>query len=67
MGAGPKVAERIAALKAPRVVYVSCNPTTFAREAVILVRNGYRLKRVTMVDQFPNTYHIELVALFELE
>jgi 23S rRNA (uracil1939-C5)-methyltransferase len=67
VGAGPTVAERIATMKAPRIVYVSCNPTTFGREAVILVRSGYRLKRVTMVDQFPNTYHIELVALFELE
>jgi len=67
VGAGPKVAERIAAMKAPRVVYVSCNPTTFGREAVILLRNGYRLTRLTMMDQFPNTYHIEMVALFELE
>src|SRR5262245_4971973 len=67
VGAGPRVAEQIATMKAPRVVYVSCNPTTFGREAVILLRKGYRLKRVTMVDQFPDTYHIELVALFELE
>jgi 23S rRNA (uracil1939-C5)-methyltransferase len=64
-GAGPEVAARIAGLKAPRVVYVSCNPTTFAREAVVLVKNGYRLTRVTMIDQFPNTYHIELVATLE--
>ena len=66
-GLGAKVVTQIAGLKAPRIVYVSCNPTTFAPETMILVRNGYRLKNLTLIDQFPNTYHIELVACFELE
>ncbi len=64
-GAGPNVSAQIAALKAPRIIYVSCNPTTFAREAGVFIRNGYRLKRLTMIDQFPNTYHIEFIAQFD--
>jgi 23S rRNA (uracil1939-C5)-methyltransferase len=63
-GCGVKMAEQIAELDPDRIVYVSCNPSTFAREAAILTKNGYALRRLTMVDQFPNTYHIETVALF---
>jgi 23S rRNA (uracil1939-C5)-methyltransferase len=44
---------------------VSCNPTTFARDARILVDAGYRLTRVTPVDQFHYSIHVELVARFE--
>ncbi len=66
-GCGVKNAGRIAALESRRIVYVSCNPTTFAPEAAILVSKGYDLRRVTLIDQFPNTYHIEIVALFELK
>jgi len=64
-GCGKQTAERIAALNAPRVVYVSCNPSTFAREAAVFVKQGYNLERITLVDQFPNTYHIEIVASFQ--
>ena len=60
-GCGLKTAEQIAALKPKRVVYVSCNPATFAREAS---KFGV-LKKLTLIDQFPNTYHIELVGVFE--
>lgn len=66
-GAGAKVAELIGGLKARRLVYVSCNPTTFAREVVVFARLGYSLKQLTMLDQFPNTYHIELIGQLELE
>lgn len=45
-----------------RVVYVSCNPTTFARDAAVLVAGGYRLERVLPVDQFLWSGHVELVA-----
>ncbi len=62
--AGMKDVELIARLKPGRVVYISCNPTTFAREAAALGAAGYRLSRLTLVDQFPNTYHVELVGLF---
>jgi 23S rRNA (uracil1939-C5)-methyltransferase len=49
----------------PTIVAVSCNPVTFARDARILVDGGYRLLRVTPVDQFRYSFHVELVARFE--
>jgi 23S rRNA (uracil1939-C5)-methyltransferase len=66
-GCGAKTIDRISQLKPRKIIYVSCNPTTFAREAAILVKNGYELRRLTLVDQFPNTYHIETAAMFELK
>ena len=48
-----------------RIVYVSCNPTTLAPNAAQLVEAGYRLMRVRAVDMFPQTPHIECVALLE--
>ena len=47
------------------VVYVSCNPLAFKTDAKILTDGGYKLKKITPVDQFPNTKHLELVCLFE--
>jgi len=47
------------------VVYVSCNPTTLAPDAALFGELGYRLTRVTPVDMFPHTPHIEAVALLE--
>ena len=56
---------QLAASKIAVVVAVSCNVTTFARDARILVDGGYKLERVTPVDQFRHTPHVELVAKFE--
>lgn len=48
-----------------RVIYVSCNPTTFRRDMAILTRGGYRLTELTPVDQFTGSSHWELVAIFD--
>ncbi len=58
-------ARELAASAVPIVVAVSCNPLTFARDARILADGGYRLIRVTPVDQFLYSAHVELVARFE--
>ena len=63
--AGARIqAERIATGGPDRVVAVSCNPATFARDARILVDAGYKLARVTPIDQFLWSPHVELVASF---
>ena len=51
-------------LRAKKIVYVSCNPTTQARDAKILFDHGYDIVSSTMVDMFPHTPHIETVMLF---
>jgi 23S rRNA (uracil1939-C5)-methyltransferase len=56
---------RIVEAAPKRIVYVSCNPTTLAPNAAQLVEAGYELKRVRPVDLFPQTPHIECVALLE--
>lgn len=66
-GMARKALQRTAALGADRLVYVSCNPSTLAGNAAELTGLGYRLRRVTPVDMFPHTHHIECVALFERE
>ena len=58
-------ARQLAVSKIARVVGVSCNPTSFARDARVLVDGGFRLARVLPVDQFLWSPHIELVGLFE--
>lgn len=66
-GLGEALAERVAILGAERIVLVSCDPATFARDARVLVREGYRLERVVPVDLFPQTPHVETVARFRRE
>lgn len=56
--------QQIAQTKAATVVYVSCNPVTFARDARVLIDAGFRLETVTPVDQFLWSAHVELVAVF---
>jgi 23S rRNA (uracil1939-C5)-methyltransferase len=63
-GMARKALERAAALGAERFVYVSCNPTTLAGNGADLAQLGYRLRSVMPVDMFPQTHHVETVALF---
>ncbi len=63
-GLSQKIVRRIAEMEPRRIVYVSCNPTTLAPNARQLVEAGWTLQRVQPVDMFPQTPHIECVALF---
>ena len=64
-GLSQKIVRRMIECEAERIVYVSCNPTTLAPNAAQLGEAGYKLTRVRPVDMFPQTPHIECVALFE--
>jgi len=64
-GLSQKIVRRVIECEVSRIVYVSCNPTTLAPNAAQLGEAGYRLVRVRPVDMFPQTPHIECVALFE--
>ncbi len=56
--------QQVSALGAKRVVYVSCNPTTLARDSAELLAQGYQLERAGILDMFPQTAHVEAMALF---
>ncbi|SDX23605.1 23S rRNA (uracil(1939)-C(5))-methyltransferase RlmD [Marinobacter mobilis] len=60
-----EVCEYLTAFGANRIVYVSCNPATLARDAGVMVSKGYRLVRAGVMDMFPHTTHVESIALFE--
>ena len=62
-----EVMGHVVKLSPKRVVYVSCNPVTLARDSQVLVKGGYRLVRLGMLDMFPHTGHLESMALFERE
>jgi 23S rRNA (uracil1939-C5)-methyltransferase len=63
-GLGAKVLPHLLAMEAPRLAYISCDPATLARDAARLVQGGYRLEEITLIDMFPQTYHIESLSLW---
>ena len=63
-GAKSQIAE-LAQSECPRVVYVSCNPSSWARDAAVLAASGFRLAKLRPVGQFRWSTHVELTSLFE--
>jgi 23S rRNA (uracil1939-C5)-methyltransferase len=59
------IIDQVSELGAQRVVYVSCNPATLARDSQSLMEQGYKLTKLGMLDMFPHTSHLESMALFE--
>jgi 23S rRNA (uracil1939-C5)-methyltransferase len=64
-GLEKRVVDGLLKLNPPVIAYISCDPSTLARDAARLINGGYRLKDVTPFDLFPQTYHIESISLFE--
>jgi 23S rRNA (uracil1939-C5)-methyltransferase len=64
-GLEKRVVDGILKLNPQVIAYVSCDPSTLARDTKRLIEGGYRLKQVTPFDVFPQTYHIESISIFE--
>ena len=60
-GLGERVTRLLASANAPRVTYVSCDPSTLARDLAPLAESGYRVEEVHLIDLFPQTFHVESV------
>jgi len=57
------ILDQVVGLKPRRIVYVSCEPTTFSRDIHLFAENGYSLQKLGLIDMFPQTYHMEVVGL----
>jgi len=57
------ILDQVVRLKPKKIVYTSCEPTTFARDLRLFSERGFHLQRLTLVDMFPQTYHMEVVGL----
>ncbi len=66
-GLGRPGVRALVAAGAPRLVLVSCDPASLARDAALLAEAGYRLRSVDLVDAFPDTFHIEAVSVLDLD
>jgi 23S rRNA (uracil1939-C5)-methyltransferase len=62
---GKEVVDQIAGLKPKRIVYVSCDPATLSRDLLLLSEKGYSPREMGLIDMFPQTYHMEVVALLK--
>lgn len=62
-GCAESVLQDIIKLKPKKIIYISCNPTTFARDLTILTKHNYYLEKYELIDMFPQTFHIESIAL----
>jgi 23S rRNA (uracil1939-C5)-methyltransferase len=66
-GLGREVTASLGKLRAPRITYVSCDPATLSRDLAALLESGYRLRKMHLVDLFPQTFHLESVTHLALE
>ncbi len=66
-GVDAGICARLARLKAAEMVYVSCDPVTLSRDLRAMVDSGYTLAELHLVDMFPQTFHIETIAVLRLE
>jgi len=64
-GIAPKTLQKVIDLGAKNIIYISCNPSTQARDTSTLVEAGFQLEKYSLVDQFPHTGHIESIAKFK--
>lgn len=64
-GVHPKALEKILAFGVDELVYISCKPTSLARDLEVIIKRGYQVQRVCCVDQFPRTNHIEVIACIQ--
>ena len=62
-GIHPKAIGKIIGYSVENIIYISCKPTSLARDLEAFLQNGYRVERIRCVDMFPGTYHVETVAL----
>lgn len=64
-GCSGHVLKGVCALRPSRIVYISCNPSTLARDSMFLMRNGFTLEKIQPFDMFPQTFHVECIATFQ--
>ena len=65
VGCHPKILEVLASLRPRKIAYVSCSPSTLARDLALLTGNGYSLREAVPIDMFPQTHHVESISILE--
>jgi 23S rRNA (uracil1939-C5)-methyltransferase len=59
------ILDQVVRLEPKKIIYVSCEPTTFARDLLLYSERGYSLQRLDLIDMFPQTYHMEVIGLLQ--